>query len=89
MFFITGRHEDEREATARNLHLAGIKHWDGLDLRPMTSHGYAAHYKAPARAAIEAKGYTIIASLGDQPSDLADGHAEKGFLLPNPFYRVP
>jgi len=89
VFFITGRHEDEREATARNLHLAGIKHWDGLDLRPMTSHGYAAHYKAPARAAIEARGYTILASIGDQPSDLADGHAEKGFLLPNPFYRVP
>ncbi|EHH69340.1 HAD family acid phosphatase [Gluconobacter morbifer] len=89
LFFITGRHEDEREATAKNLRLAGITHWDGLDLRPMTSHGYAAHYKTPTRAAIEAKGYTIIASLGDQPSDLEGGHAEKAFLLPNPFYRVP
>lgn len=33
-------------------------------------------------------GYTIIANVGDQPSDLFGGHAEKLFLLPNPFYRV-
>jgi hypothetical protein len=30
----------------------------------------------------------IIANIGDQPSDLFGGHAEKMFLLPNPFYRV-
>lgn len=89
VFFVTGRHEDERSATEQNLHLAGIRHWDGLYLRPMTSHGYAALYKTPTRERIERKGYTIIASLGDQPSDLAGGHAKKGFLLPNPFYRVP
>ncbi|GBR29700.1 HAD family acid phosphatase [Gluconobacter kondonii] len=89
VFFVTGRHEDERDATERNLHLAGIQHWDGLYLRPMTSHGYAALYKAPTRERIERKGYTIIASLGDQPSDLSGGFAEKTFLLPNPFYRIP
>jgi len=27
--------------------------------------------------------------MGDQPSDLRGGHAEKKFLLPDPFYRVP
>ncbi|GBR69596.1 HAD family acid phosphatase [Gluconobacter kanchanaburiensis] len=89
VFFVTGRHEDEREATERNLHLAGIRSWDGLYLRPMTSHGYAALYKAPTRERIERKGYTIIASLGDQPSDLSGGFAKKTFLLPNPFYRIP
>lgn len=89
VFFVTGRHEDERDATQDNLHRAGITNWAGLYLRPMTSHGYAALYKAPVRERIERKGYTIVASLGDQPSDLAGGHAEKGFLLPNPFYRVP
>ncbi|MBS1103091.1 acid phosphatase [Gluconobacter sp. Dm-62] len=89
VFFVTGRHEDERDATERNLHLAGISHWDGLYLRPMTSHGYAALYKAPTRERIERKGYTIIASLGDQPSDLSGGFAKKAFLLPNPFYRIP
>jgi hypothetical protein len=49
----------------------------------------AAAFKAPVRAAIEADGYTIIANMGDQPSDLAGGHAERTFLLPNPFYRIP
>jgi len=27
--------------------------------------------------------------MGDQPSDLAGGHAERSYLLPNPFYRIP
>ena len=29
-----------------------------------------------------------IANVGDQPSDLAGGYAERTFLLPNPFYRI-
>ena len=49
----------------------------------------AADFKAPQRAKIEADGFTIIANMGDQPSDLAGGHAERTFLLPNPFYRIP
>jgi hypothetical protein len=54
-----------------------------------THYPSAASFKAPVRAAIEGTGYTIIANVGDQPSDLAGGHAEKTFLLPNPFYRIP
>ncbi|MGH6919121.1 MAG: HAD family acid phosphatase, partial [Geminicoccaceae bacterium] len=38
---------------------------------------------------IQAQGFTIVANMGDQPSDLAGGHAERTFLLPNPFYRIP
>jgi len=49
----------------------------------------AADFKAPIRAKIEQAGYTIVANMGDQPSDLQGGHAEKKFLLPDPFYRVP
>jgi hypothetical protein len=40
------------------------------------------------RAEIAGAGFSIIANIGDQPSDLFGGHAEKMFLLPNPFYRV-
>jgi len=40
------------------------------------------------RSQIEADGYTIIANIGDQASDLQGGHAEKTFKLPNPFYIV-
>lgn len=46
-------------------------------------------FKAPMRAEIEQAGFTIIADMGDQPSDLLGGHAERMFLLPNLFYRVP
>jgi acid phosphatase len=49
----------------------------------------AADFKVPQRRKIEAAGYTIIANIGDQPSDLAGGHAERTYLLPNPFYRIP
>jgi acid phosphatase len=90
VFFITGRNETERAATARNLRRAGYGGWAGLVLRPAGSTTpSAADYKAPERAKIEAAGYTIIANMGDQPSDLAGGHAERTFLLPNPFYRIP
>ena len=43
----------------------------------------------PQRAQIEQQGYTIIANLGDQPSDLAGGYAERTYQLPNPFCRIP
>ncbi|WP_246091413.1 HAD family acid phosphatase [Swingsia samuiensis] len=89
VFFVTGRHENERIITSDNLKKSGISHWDGLILRPMNSYTSAASYKAPVRASLEQKGYTIIANIGDQASDLAGGHAMKSFLLPNPFYRIP
>jgi len=90
VFFITGRREREREETARNLEEAGYHNWAGLVLREDGSHTpSASEYKSAARRAIEQKGYHIIANIGDQPSDLAGGHAERGFLLPNPFYRIP
>jgi acid phosphatase len=87
VFFITGRYEKEREVTEKNLARVGYEGWTKLYLRaePMPS----AKYKSAQRAEIEAQGYTIIANVGDQPSDLAGGHAQKAFLLPNPFYRVP
>ncbi|TWB19099.1 acid phosphatase [Nitrospirillum amazonense] len=89
VFFITGRPEAEREATARNLAAAGYEGWAGLVLRAPGAHGGAADYKAAERARIEAQGYTIIANMGDQDSDLAGGHAERTFKLANPFYFIP
>ena len=89
VFFITGRDEDERAATERNLRAAGYHGWAAVIMRPTGAHtASAADFKAPQRARIAAKGYTIIANVGDQPSDLAGGHAERTFLLPNPFYRI-
>jgi acid phosphatase len=59
-------------------------------MEPVGSHFVsAADFKAPQRAQIEQQGYTIIANLGDQPSDLAGGSSERTYQLPNPFYRIP
>ena len=89
VFFITGRREDQRWVTAANLRGAGYRGWTGLMMRPAGDKRTVSEYKSGERAKIEAKGYTIIANMGDQPSDLAGGHAERGFLLPDPFYRIP
>ena len=93
VFFITGRHECERDVTAQNLMKAGYVGWDPkyLLMEPDTMHvASAADFKAPERKWIEDKlGYTIVANVGDQWSDLAGGHAERGFKLPNPFYHIP
>ncbi len=90
VFFITGRHENERAATEQNLKRAGYQGWRQLVMRPDgSSTPSASDYKAPERARIVMQGYTIIANVGDQPSDLVGGYAEKSFLMPNPFYRIP
>jgi acid phosphatase len=90
VFFITGRDESQRAATERNLTAAGYSGYTRLIMEPVGAHyASAADFKAPQRAAIEEQGYTIIANLGDQPSDLEGGFAERTYLLPNPFYRIP
>jgi predicted secreted acid phosphatase len=90
VFFITGRDESQRAATERNLFDAGYRDYDRLIMEPVGAQfDSAADFKAPQRADIEAQGYTIIANLGDQPSDLVGGFAERTYLLPNPFYRIP
>ena len=89
VFFVTGRLNSSRAGTISELRAAGYDGWAGLAMRPTgSSTPSAADFKAPERAKIAARGYTIIANIGDQPSDLAGGYAERTFLVPNPFYRV-
>jgi acid phosphatase len=90
IFFITGRNEPQRAATERNLQAVGYTGYTQLLMEPVGTHyASAADFKAPQRAQIEQQGYTIIANLGDQPSDLAGGFSEQTYQLPNPFYRIP
>jgi hypothetical protein len=90
IFFLTGRSEIVRAATEANLRKVGYEGWAAVLMRPAgTSTPSAADFKAPERAKIVAQGFTIIANVGDQPSDLAGGYAERTFLVPNPFYRIP
>ena len=92
VFFVTGRRGDavESAATEGNLRKAGYDGWAGIYMRPPELHEASiAVFKSGARAKIEAQGYHIIANVGDQQSDLALGHAERRFKLPNPFYYIP
>jgi len=90
VFFVTGRHEDERRATEDNLRRVGIERWAGLDMRPRDDGRHSASvFKSEVRRRLTEAGYTVLVNIGDQRSDLAGGYAERSFKLPNPFYEVP
>ena len=69
------------------LHAKGIKGWDRYIMRgdraPELSGG---EYKAIAREKLKRDGFTIVASVGDQVSDMSYGHLKRGFLMPNTMY---
>jgi acid phosphatase len=91
VFFITGRPDNQREGTVRNLEAAGYKGWKGLSLRvgPQQNMPTVA-YKSEERKKIVDAGYRIVMSVGDQWSDLnGEPKAEISVKLPNPFYYLP
>jgi HAD superfamily, subfamily IIIB (Acid phosphatase) len=92
VFFITGRKDDDkhgvRDATAINLRKAGYTDWADLMLEPPGYNSTVEKFKTEKRKEIAARGYTIIANVGDQYSDLKGGNSERVFKLPNPFYFV-
>ncbi len=91
VFFITGRPDEQRAGTVRNLEAAGYKGWKGLSLRvgPQKTMATVA-YKGEERKKIVDAGYRIVMSMGDQWSDLnGDPKAEVSVKLPNPFYYLP
>jgi acid phosphatase len=91
VFFITGRPEEQKAATARNLEAAGYKGWKGLALRDGPEKRMATvAYKSEERKKIVDAGYRIVMSVGDQWSDLnEEPKAEISVKLPNPFYYLP
>lgn len=90
IFFVTGRPKSEEKATYTNLIRAGYSHWAGLYLRPnQYNNSSIIPFKSSIRKLITEQGYTIVASIGDQFSDLRGGYRQKGFKLPNPFYYLP
>jgi HAD superfamily, subfamily IIIB (Acid phosphatase) len=96
VFFVTGRtereynHEKPSAWTLRNLKAAGYADVaaDHLYMRGITPDKGVSDYKTSKRIDIENRGYTIIASVGDQKSDLVGEHAEMTFKVPNPFYFI-
>lgn len=91
VFFITGRHEDERDATVRNLRAQGFENWQQLTLRPVSGDGQStSEYKSAAREQIVAQGYKIVLNVGDQWSDLkGKPEAEFSVKYPDPYYFLP
>ncbi len=90
VLFLTGRKDPrDRAGTVENLRREGMGDYAALQLAPNDRQKITSRErKTAARAAWVAEGWTIIATVGDQESDLGE-HAERGFKLPNPFYRIP
>jgi len=90
VIFITGRPDSQRDATIINLDRAGYDGW--TELRTRHDHDDFPNvqaFKQAERIKVEAEGYTIIANVGDQQSDIDGGHGGCVFKVPNPFYFIP
>lgn len=84
--FITARIAPQALNTGSNLDAQGYGNRIGITFRNSTSDD-PGQYKHDARQALQdQQGYSIIANVGDQCSDLYDGQAERSFKLPNTFY---
>jgi predicted secreted acid phosphatase len=82
VFFVTARPEILRLQTQANLRSVGYT-VAGLHMRPWFDTRSDQALKTDARTAIEQQGYTIVANIGNNDSDLAGGHAERTFKLPD------
>ncbi|GIM91302.1 HAD family acid phosphatase [Paractinoplanes toevensis] len=82
VFFVTNRPDILAPWTASNLSAAGYT-WVKLYQRPTFSLDSAQTVKTNFRIKIESAGYTIVANVGNNDSDLAGGHAERTFKLPD------
>jgi predicted secreted acid phosphatase len=91
VIFITGRPDAQRDATILNLDHAGFEGWTELRTRPDRDGLLTVQeFKTAERTKVEeGEGYTIIANIGDQFSDLRGDHAGLcTFKVPNPFYFI-
>ncbi|WP_086838429.1 HAD family acid phosphatase [Amycolatopsis kentuckyensis] len=82
VLFVSDRTEVLRWPTEGNLKAVGYPN-DGLYLRPLFNFDPVQANKTKARIAIEQAGYTIVANIGNNLTDLDGGHAERTFKLPD------
>ncbi|WP_431966537.1 HAD family acid phosphatase [Actinacidiphila sp. bgisy160] len=83
VFFVTARPDFIHAATYYNLDREGypVAGLYGRSIPDLFDEVSA--YKTAQRAAIEKRGYTIIANIGNNTTDLVGGHAERTFKLPD------
>ncbi|KAB1990557.1 HAD family acid phosphatase [Streptomyces triticiradicis] len=83
VFFVTARPGIIASETKWNLKSVGYP-VDGLYVRDLPDlFDEVSTYKTGKRAEIESLGYTIIANVGNNTTDLVGGHAERAFKLPD------
>ncbi len=83
LFFVTARPGIIASVTDHNLKHVGYQ-VSGLYVRSFGDlFKDVAKYKTAQRVAIENKGYTIIANIGNSATDLSGGHAEETYKLPD------
>ncbi|MFF4850872.1 HAD family acid phosphatase [Streptomyces sp. NPDC001194] len=83
VFFVTARPGIIQSLTEHNLKAVGYP-VTGLYVRDLPDlFDEVSAYKTGKRAEIEGRGYTIIANIGNNNSDLVGGHAERTFKLPD------
>jgi predicted secreted acid phosphatase len=82
VIFVTARPEILKALTKENLKQVGYPN-DGLYMRGTFDFSSDQTLKTNARIKIENAGYTIVANIGNNMSDLNGGHAERTFKLPD------
>ncbi|OKK19134.1 hydrolase [Streptomyces sp. CB00455] len=83
VFFVTARPGIVYSLTEHNLKAVGYP-VSGLYVRDLPDlFDEVSAYKTGKRAEIEARGYTVIANIGNNPGDLVGGHAELTVKLPD------
>ncbi|MFE0626956.1 HAD family acid phosphatase [Streptomyces sp. NPDC058864] len=83
VFFVTARPDFIHPATLHNLEHEGypVAGLYGRSIPDLFDEVGA--YKTAQRAAIEKRGYAIVANIGNNTTDLVGGHAERTFKLPD------
>ncbi|CAN6248155.1 unnamed protein product [Urochloa humidicola] len=86
---LTGRREDKREATAKNLASQGYTGYETLLLKPQDVRVNSLEFKSGERKKLKDAGYVIVGNIGDQWTDLLGApEGARTFKLPDPMYYV-
>lgn len=88
VIFITGRADSQYDPTYRNLKNAGYIKFDTLILKNNSLPITTGKFKSLKRGELTAKGFDIIASVGDQDSDFEGKDCGIKIKLPNYIYLI-
>ena len=87
--FLTGRNSETYSGTKQNLFNEGFNKYDTLIVRNEKERNMSAVvYKSAKREELTKRGYKIIASIGDQASDLEGNYVGIKIKLPNYLYGI-